>query len=213
MYEWIFWDNDGVLVDTEPLYFRATAEVLHEAGFALSRSEFIEISLNRGESAFAGAEALLGPLEGARLRRTRDERYARLLAEGVDPASGVAETLDALHGRVRMAIVTSCKRQHFELIHRRSGLLGHFDFILTREDYRQPKPHPEAYLAALARSGRAPQACLAVEDSERGVRAAVAAGLRCLALPGELTRGSDFSPADRILGGIREVVAAVLGES
>ncbi len=194
MYEWIFWDNDGVLVDTEPLYYRATAEVLHEAGFALSRSEFSEISLIRGESAFAGAEALLGPAEGERMRRDRDARYAGLLTGGVGPAAGVEATLSALHGRARMAIVTSCKREHFELIHRRSGLLGYFDFILTREDYRQPKPHPEAYLAALARSGRAPQACLAVEDSERGVRAAVAAGLCCLALPGEL-------------------VGAVLGES
>jgi HAD superfamily hydrolase (TIGR01509 family) len=213
MYEWIFWDNDGVLVDTEPLYFRATAEVLQAAGFALSRSEFIEISLNRGESAFAGAEALLGPAEGERLRRERDARYAELLAGGVDPAAGVEATLAALQGRVRMAIVTSCKRRHFELIHRRSGLLEYFDFILTREDYRQPKPHPEAYLSALARTGRAPQACLAVEDSQRGVRAAVAAGLRCLALPGELTRHSDFSSAHCVLGEVGEVVGAVLGEN
>jgi HAD superfamily hydrolase (TIGR01509 family) len=211
MIEGIFWDNDGVLVDTEALYFRATAEVMRHRGFELSRTDFIEVALRRGTSAFALAEAGLTPAEMDELRLARDARYAELLAGGIEAMPGVEQTLAALHGRVRMAVVTSSKRAHFDLIHRRTGLLCYFDFVLTREDYRQPKPHPEAYLAALARAGLSPRHCLAVEDSERGVRSAAAAGLRCLALPGELTRDSDFSAAERILTGVSEVVDAVLG--
>lgn len=207
----IFWDNDGVLVDTEALYFRATAEVLRQAGFELTRAAFIEVSLQRGTSAFALAEGKLSRQEVEGLRRKRDDRYAELLRGDTKAMDGVEETLAALHGRVRMAIVTSSRREHFDIIHRQTGLLRYFDFVLTREDYSCAKPHPEPYLTALARSGLRPEQCLAVEDSERGLLSARGAGLRCLVLPGELTRNSDFAGADRILSDIREVPAALLG--
>ncbi len=203
--EWIFWDNDGVLVDTEDLYFQASAELLSETGVKLSREQFIEISLRRGESVFDLAEGDKPYLDSLRERRNR--RYAELLAQGVAPIAGVAETLRALHGRVRMAIVTSSHRDHFDLIHQGTGLMGYFDFILTREDYRHTKPHPEPYLTAIARCAGDPARCLVVEDSQRGLKAAVAAGLRCLVIPGDLNRHSDFSTAHAILQGISEVPA------
>jgi HAD superfamily hydrolase (TIGR01509 family) len=201
--EWIFWDNDGVLVDTEDLYFQASAELLRETGVELSREQFVEISLRRGESVFDLAEGDKPYLDSLRQRRNR--RYAELLAQGVAPIAGVPETLRALHGRFRMAIVTSSHRDHFDLIHQTTGLRGYFDFILTREDYRHTKPHPEPYLTALARSTGDPARCLVVEDSQRGLEAAVAAGLRCLVIPGDLNRHSDFSTAHAILQGIAEV--------
>ena len=201
--EWIFWDNDGVLVDTEDFYFQASAELLSEAGVELSREQFIEISLRRGASVFdlaAGDKPYLDSL-----RERRNQRYAELLAQGVAPIAGVAETLRALHGRVKMAIVTSSHRDHFDLIHQGTELMGYFDFILTREDYRHTKPHPEPYLTALTRSAGDPARCLVVEDSQRGLESAVAAGLRCLVIPGQLNRQSDFSTAHAILEEITEV--------
>lgn len=201
--EWIFWDNDGVLVDTENFYFQASAELLSEAGVELSREQFVEISLRRGESVFDLAEGDKTYLDSLRERRNR--RYAELLARGVTPIAGVAETLRALHGQVKMAIVTSSHRDHFELIHQTTGLTGYFDFILTREDYRRTKPHPEPYLTALARSAGDPARCLVVEDSQRGLQAAVAAGLKCLVIPGQLNRQSNFSTAHAILEEISEV--------
>lgn len=201
--EWIFWDNDGVLVDTEDLYFQASAELLREAGVELSREQFVEISLRRGESVFDLAEGDKPYLDSLRERRNR--RYAELLAQGVVPIAGVVETLRALHGRFRMAIVTSSHRDHFDLIHQTTGLRGYFDFILTREDYRHTKPHPEPYLTALARSVGDPARCLVVEDSQRGLEAAIAAGIKCLVIPGHLNRHSDFSTAHAILDDIAEV--------
>lgn len=201
--EWIFWDNDGVLVDTEDFYFQASAELLSEAGVELSREQFVEISLRRGASVFDLAAGDKPYLDSLRERRNR--RYAELLAQGVAPIAGVAETLRALHGRVKMAIVTSSHRDHFDLIHQGTELMGYFDFILTREDYRHTKPHPEPYLTALTRSTGNPARCLVVEDSQRGLESAVAAGLRCLVIPGQLNRQSDFSTAHAILEEITEV--------
>jgi beta-phosphoglucomutase-like phosphatase (HAD superfamily) len=61
----------------------------------------------------------------------------------------------------------------------------------------------------LHKSGLRPEDCRVIEDSERGLLAACRAGLRCLVIPGKLTRTGDFSSAERVLADIREVPAAL----
>jgi HAD superfamily hydrolase (TIGR01509 family) len=200
LYDGIFWDNDGVLMATEHLYYRANAEALAAEGVELTLDEFRRISLCRGESVLG----LAGGDEG-RVRRRRDGIYTRLLGEEALVYDGVRETLERLHGRLPMAIVTSCRREHFLRMHRESGLLGYFDFVLTREDYGAAKPDPEPYLAACARAGLRPDRCLAVEDSERGVTAAARAGLAVAAIPGDLNRGGEFGAARWLLATVRDL--------
>lgn len=204
MFDAIFWDNDGVLMETEHLYYQANAEALAQAGVELDLEEFRRISLRLGESVLALAD---GIGDAGVLRRVRDDIYYRLLGEESRVYPGVRETLERLHGRLPMAIVTSCRRDNFLQMHRESGLLGYFDFVLTREDYRTSKPDPEPYLTACARAGFSPGRCLAVEDSERGVVSASRAGLAVAAIPGDLNRGGDFSPARWLLDGIHELPA------
>ncbi|MGE4343162.1 MAG: HAD family hydrolase [Geoalkalibacter sp.] len=202
----IFWDNDGILVDTEPLYFQATREVLAHHNVVLTREEFIRISLQQGQSAFDLArDQGYDPAELEQMRRQRNRRYTRLLEEGAEALPHVEETLKALYGRFRMGIVTSSLAEHFNAIHSQTGLLPYFDFTLTREQYAQTKPHPEPYLTALLRCGLSPKECIVIEDSERGLAAAVAAGLRCIAIPTELTRGGDFSQAFAVLEDVSEI--------
>lgn len=202
----IFWDNDGILVDTEPLYYRASRDILKSAGIDLSRDEFARISLQEGRSVFTLAERKgFAPEQVETLRLARNVRYAELLRQEARALDGVEEVLKSLHGRVAMAVVTGSLGEHFNIIHQRTGLLKYFDFILTREDYTHGKPHPDPYLTALARSGLAPRECLAVEDSERGLLAASRAGLRCLAVPGHLTRKGDFGTAWQVLSSVREI--------
>lgn len=210
MIKGIFWDNDGILVDTEPLYFRATRHVLARYDVELTQQQFIDISLRDGNSLFSLVEDRLTVAEVAAARQARDERYAELLQEETQVLPGVEETLASLHGKVRMAIVTSSRPGHFDLIHRRSGLLKYFEFVLARDDYRNSKPHPEPYLTALRKSGLLPKECLVIEDSERGLLAAHRAGLRCFVVPGKMTRYGDFSAAERILAHISEVPAVLL---
>jgi HAD superfamily hydrolase (TIGR01509 family) len=205
MFKAIFWDNDGVLMETEHLYYRANAEALARCGVELTLGMFREVSLGRGESVLA-----MGGAAEERLRPWRDSRYQELLGSEAEVIPGVHDTLAGLHGRFPMAIVTSCRRVHFEQMHRRSGLTRFFDFILTREDYRNTKPDPEPYLAACSRAGLRPEECLAVEDSPRGVVSAARAGLAVAAIPGELNRGGDFSPARWLLEDVRQVAGLLL---
>ena len=192
----VFWDNDGVLVDTERLYFDATRQVLASANIPLTRDEYVELFLRQGRGAWHLAEQRgIDVEEIDRLRRERDALYGRLLGEGSHAIDGVEEVLATLHGRVVMGIVTSSRRDHFDLIHQSSGLLRYFDFALTAGDYLQTKPQPDPYLAAIARSGFDADECFAVEDSERGLQSALAAGVRCIIVPTTLTRECAFAGA------------------
>jgi HAD superfamily hydrolase (TIGR01509 family) len=171
----ILWDNDGVLVDTERVFFEANRRVLATLGVEASWADFEEINLRRGESLLS-----LSGLDGDDLRALyarRDALYSELLSTEEIAIAGMGELLGRLAPRFRMGIVTSSRRAHFKIIHARSGLMRHFEFHVVREDYSLGKPHPDGYLAGIHRAGLPPDRCLAVEDSPRGVASARAAGL------------------------------------
>ena len=204
----ILWDNDGVLVDTEGLYFQAGHEILATQGVELTHRDFAEQSLKKGLSVFDFLPDQNTELI-EQLRLERNARYSALLAEGVQIVDGVVETLETFQGRVQMGIVTGSRRDHFDIVHAKTDLLPFFDFVLAREDYEEAKPHPDAYLTAMRLHGLQPDDCVVVEDSERGCVAAAAAGLRVLAVPNALSKYGDFSSAYKILNSVRDVVEEI----
>lgn len=207
----VLWDNDGVLVDTEGLYFRATQAVLKTVGIDLAPEQFKDISLRRGESTFRLAvEQGIASERIARLRAERDRIYAESLGAQPCLMDGVEGVLHSLHGKVRMGVVTSSRRDHFNIAHAKGGLPRYFDFNLTREDYEHTKPNPEPYLTAMKRHCLVPEQCIVVEDSERGLASARAAGLECLIVLSEWTQDSDFSQACKVLRSISDVPEEVL---
>jgi HAD superfamily hydrolase (TIGR01509 family) len=206
----IFWDNDGVLVETEHLYFQSTQDVLASVGISLTEEQYIELFLVQGKGAWHFAEeAGIAPGEIDRLRNLRNALYSERLAQAPRVFAGIAEVLGALRGKYVMGVVTSSRKDHFDLIHRSTGLLKYFDFVLTAGDYGRAKPDPEPYLLAVERSGISREACVAIEDSERGLESAKAAGISCIVVPTALTRGGTFAGAHRILGSISEILTVL----
>ncbi len=207
----VLWDNDGVLVDTEGLYFRATQTVLSTVGIHLTPEQFIDISLREGQSTFKlaaeqgiAAEKIIG------LRAERDRIYAGYLQTEPCLIEGVEDALRSLHGRVRMGVVTSTRRQHFEITHARTGLTKYLDFVVALEDYGHTKPNPDPYLTAISRYDLQRDHCIVVEDSERGLAAARAAGLGCLIVRTAWSKDGDFSAACRVVDNLAEVAEEVL---
>lgn len=198
--EGILWDNDGVLVDTERLFYQSNRELFLPFGIDLSELDFFNWYLADNCGAWHLLEHLgMSGERIAELREGRNRRYAELLLDAaVAPMDGVAELLSALSPRLAMGVVTSSMGSHFELIHSRLDLLRHFRFVLTAEHYANSKPSPEPYLLGLQKLGLAPGQCVVVEDSPRGLQAATAAGLRCIVLRNALTRHYDFPGAWRI---------------
>ena len=201
----ILWDNDGVLVDTERFYFEASRAALGRLGVGFDESTYVDLCLRHGASCFEVARragVTEAVIESA--RAARDAHYTELIAE-VELIPGVRETLESLHGRVPMAVVTSSQPHHFDLQHARSGTRRFFEFVLTGADYARFKPDPEPYLLAAERIGVAPADCLVVEDSERGLLAATRAGMRCAVIPRWLSAEGDFAGAWRVLPEVARV--------
>ena len=208
---YILWDNDGVLVDTEYWYFTATRRALAELGFTLEKDAYLE-RMARGESSWDLAIAAgVDPELAARQRRQRDHYYQEYLRCEDIGVPGVAAVLETLAGTHAMAIVTTSRRADFELIHRHRDIVGYMDFVLAREDYTSSKPDPEPYLAGLARFGARAEDCLVVEDSQRGLQAALAAGIDCAIVHNAFTANHDFTGARYRLNSIEELPAALAG--
>lgn len=203
----IFWDSDGTLVDTEEPYFKVTQEVMKEVGIDLTRDWYVNEQLKKGTSAFDLARDL-GQSDASiqALRKKKDELYLESLKTGVRVMEGVFRTLEALHGKIPMGIVTTSRKVNFDQIMASTGLAKYFDFFILREDVVHEKPDPEPYLKAWEKSGFAKEECLVIEDTERGVTSAKAAGLACFAIPNALSKDNDFSKADRILKNLEEIL-------
>lgn len=192
---YILWDHDGVLVDTEPLYYEATRGALASLGLDLSLDDYLA---DMGEGISSWARAIREGIDQGVVETTRawrNHRYQELLVEGEIEIPGVEDTLSILSTDYSMAIVTTARRVDFDLIHRHRGIVRFMEFVLTNEDYERSKPAPDPYLTALERFKATAEEAVVVEDSQRGLRSAIAAGIDCVVVDNVFVRGHDFSGA------------------
>lgn len=194
--EAILFDNDGVLVDTETLFFETTRRAFMRLNLDLDRGTWGRRYLTQGNSSREIALSL-----GADANRVteiielRNHQYWRLLQNPPPLRPQVRETLTALHGRFKLAIVTGCGREQLDLVHNGNKLLEMFDLIVTSDNCSCGKPHPEPYLTALRALGLDAPRCIAVEDSPRGLGSAKSARVNCVVVPTELTVMLEFPGA------------------
>lgn len=202
----ILWDNDGVLVDTEQLFYEANRDMFRPLGLELTAQHFFDWYLADNRGVWHLLQPQLSAERQEALRSVRNRTYAaRLAAEHIPAIDGVASVLAALAPRLRMGVVTSSNADHFEIIHQRLDLRRHFEFVLTHECYTHSKPSPEPYLLGLQRMGVSAAEALVIEDSPRGLQAATAAGIRCIILRNALTRHHDFPGAWRVVDTMAQV--------
>ncbi|MFD6178696.1 MULTISPECIES: HAD family hydrolase [unclassified Isoptericola] len=209
MKKFILFDHDGVLVDTEPWYYRAGERALADVGFTQDRDRYLR-DMAAGNATWAQARA--AGVDEATIDRAREARnayYQEYVRTEPIEIDGVAEVLDELSRHVRMAVVTTARRADFDLIHEHRDLLRHMEFVLVREDYTRAKPHPEPYLTGLARFGATREETLVVEDSARGLRSAVAAGIDCAVVHHDFTQAQDFTGASHRIATLAELTDLV----
>lgn len=203
----VLWDNDGVLVNTEQLFYESNRDLLLPYGIDLTPKQFFDWFLDNNYGAW---HLLLGQGHDItlvdRLRLERKRLFGERLRQARQLAMpGMGNLLESLRPHVGMGVVTSAYREHFELSHAQSGLRQQFDFVLTRESYAASKPAPDGYLLGLQRLGLAAEECVAVEDAPRGLRAANAAGLECIILRNHMNRHHAFDGAFCVVESVAEL--------
>lgn len=201
--KFILWDNDGVLVETEPLYFESGKIILAELGLHLSWQDYMPIMIS-GNSIFDLVPNLT-PTKRESLRNKRNQIYQDLILSRNIEIPGVWGTLEILAKEYRMGIVTSSKREDFDLIHRNRPTLQYMEFVIAAEDVSNHKPHPEPYLLGLQKLGAHAEETVVIEDSQRGLASARAAGIGCIVLKNQFTATQDFSGCLTVLPSITEL--------
>ena len=211
MKKYILFDHDGVLVDTEFWYFKAGERALADIGFTLDRDQYVR-DMTQGLATWA--QAIAAGIDEQTISRQREARnvyYQEYLRTEDIEIEGVLETLDVLAGEYRMGIITTSKPSDFALIHEGRSILEHMEFYLTREDYERAKPHPEPYLKGLKRFGATAAETVVIEDSARGLKSAVAAGIDCIVVANEFTAAHDLSEPTARVATFRELPSAIEG--
>ena len=211
----VCFDLDGTLVDSERLHWQAYSAVLRDYGAEIGLDEYGRRFIASGRGAEWACEHFRLPMDAAQLRSRKAAIYRKLIASGVPEMPGALACLKRLYGLWPLAVVTNSTRDEADVLLGPLGVTSLFDALVTREKYAEPKPAPDAYIAAAAILRAAPASCVAVEDTPRGVQAAHAAGLRAIAVPGEIMADQEFPGASRrveTLDGLTPELLRALGE-
>ncbi|MEU3512111.1 HAD family hydrolase [Streptomyces longwoodensis] len=180
-YDLVIFDNDGVLVDSEPLSNRHLAAYLTELGHPTTYEDSIRDYMG---SAMHRIHDLVLERTGQRLPADFDDVFhARVFAafeRELKPVAGVVGVLERLRAEgVPYCVASSGSHERIRVGHRVTGLDRWFDEgrIFSSQDVGRGKPAPDLFLHAAREMGVAPERCIVVEDSPLGVQAAVAAGM------------------------------------
>jgi HAD superfamily hydrolase (TIGR01509 family) len=189
----VLFDLDGVLADTERLQWNAYRVALLEYGVDVGLEEYRREWIRSGFGPEYACRQYRLPIAPDELRARKAPHYQALLQTRVAPMPGAVEALRRLRDTHRLALATNTGRDDTAFILERLGIATLLHAAVVREDYAEPKPAPDAYLAAARLLGLPPAECVVIEDTERGTRAGLAAGMRVIAAPSDLTFDNDFT--------------------
>lgn len=192
----VIFDCDGVIVDSEPHHLKAFKEVLAEEGITLTTEDYYSKYLAMDDKGCF--ETILRannrPVDNKILKKLiiqKMEIYRRLSQQELILYPGVVDLVKKLAGQYRLAIASGAFRGEVKFALDKGGMRDAFPVLVTAQDVRNGKPHPEAFQTALAQINQRdpvpsppirPDECLVIEDSLHGIEGAKGAGMKCLAV-------------------------------
>lgn len=204
----VLFDMDGLLVDTEPLWFDVEREVMAKLGGEWTQAD--QIAVLGSPSAMAARYMIQRSrtdTDPAEVVRWLDDGIVRRVREQVIILPGAIALLEDLHAAgVPCGLVSASVRPMVDAVLARVGA-AHFAVTISGDDVSRNKPDPEPYLKAIAALGADPSRCVVLEDSPNGVAAGLAAGCQVVAVPHAAT----IQPAEKLR--VVESLAQVSAES
>lgn len=186
----IIFDMDGVLIDSEPFIREAAVRMFAERGLTVQPEDFLPFT-GAGEDRFIGgvAETYNFKLDPEKDKARTYEIYGQIVKGLLHPLPGVHEFIDKARSRgLRLAVASAADRVKVEINLREMGISHDtFDAVVTGSDVTHKKPDPEIFLAAAKQMGVEPDYCLVCEDAVNGIKAARAAGMKCLGITTSFT--------------------------
>jgi HAD superfamily hydrolase (TIGR01509 family) len=185
--ELVIFDCDGVLVDSERIAVKVDRAILASVGIEMTEGEIVDRFVGRSAAViYAAMEEALGRQVSASERAHFDRLYRDAFAAELTPVDGVRTALDAIS--LPVCVASSSDPDNLRQKLALTGLSSYFDgHVFSAAQVTRGKPAPDLFLFAAARMGTPPERCVVIEDSQYGVQAGLAAGMRVLAYAGGLT--------------------------
>jgi HAD superfamily hydrolase (TIGR01509 family) len=199
MFEALIFDMDGLMVDSERLYWHVEREIARQYGKKVPEQVLWKM-MGRGpdEGMRIFVQELGLPITSERAREMRDEVMREKYRNESRPMPGLIHILQTFYGRLKMAVCTGAQREFMEIVVDRLKIRDRFAVLQASDEIARGKPDPEIYLSACEKLGLPPRRCCVLEDSSNGCLAAKRAGCNTIAVPSEYSKGQDFSMADFI---------------
>jgi len=186
MFKAVIFDWDGTLADTKKAVVGSFRRVLVEVGCVVD-GEFIERRIGIGTRKILEEVLKEGNITfDDRMLEELTRKKVKIqteLSEAVNLFEGATDLLDALYGRIKMALATMSDREVIDKLLLEKRVEKYFDVVVTADEVSKPKPDPEVFLVSATKLNLSPEDCVTVEDSPFGVKAAKAARMKCIAVP------------------------------
>ncbi len=203
------WDMDGTLVDTAEQHFAAWVVTCAALGRGFTRDEFHATFGRRNPEILPTLfPDRFSPLELQKIGDDKERLYREAARAGIDLLPGAGQLMSALHAAGwKQGVGSSAPRANLEMILETTKIDRYLAAVVAAEDTTRGKPDPEVFRVAAMRLGVEPSRCVVFEDAPAGVRAARAAGMRCVAV-----RFAAHHPEDELRACGADVVVASLAD-
>ncbi len=204
----IIFDWDGLLANTEDLWTRADMDWLSSRGIKYNdelKSELTGRGQKESAEIFRQTFSLASSNEEIiRQRFASIKKIYSAITENI-LMPGALETIRQAKARdLKIAIASGSAQDILDAIVKHQGVNRYFDCIISSDKVAHGKPAPDVYLYVASLLGIRTRECAVLEDAENGVKAAKAAGMKCIAVPNKHTAKQDFSMADEVISSLKE---------
>lgn len=193
----IIFDMDGLMIDSEKLYFETEIQLAKKFGREVSQSTLREMMGRKPIESMQIFKQNTGiELSAHQLLQMRDEIMLDKLSKQLEPMKGLYEIIGKFYRRYPLAVATGAPAKFLSVVLEKLDLKQKFDVLVSSDEISKGKPHPETYLRTCEKLSLPPPQCIVLEDSTNGAMAAKSAGCYVIAVPCTYSKGQDFSFCD-----------------
>ncbi|SHK54066.1 haloacid dehalogenase superfamily, subfamily IA, variant 3 with third motif having DD or ED/haloacid dehalogenase superfamily, subfamily IA, variant 1 with third motif having Dx(3-4)D or Dx(3-4)E [Selenomonas ruminantium] len=205
----VIFDMDGVIIDSEPIHSRVKMDTFAHFDLPFDEADLVHYMGRTSRVIFGDTLQKYGRTDvtAADMAAYKHDHYLEVLESGeIEPVPGCVEFIKKLHEKgFPIALATSSNVRAMNAVLDSFGIRKYFTSILSGGELPESKPHPAIYLISAQRLGVKPEACMVVEDTTNGIRAAKAAGMYCVAYRNPNSGEQDLSQADEIVNSFSEI--------
>ncbi|MBN2070556.1 MAG: HAD family phosphatase [Candidatus Krumholzibacteriota bacterium] len=208
----VIFDFDNVIADSEPAHYRAYSAVFESNGHFIDIDEYWTEWTSRGGGAEGEISRYDLDLDPDEIRREKDPVFSEYCESGMIPV--FPEALKIIGSFARsgyiLAIASGSYESNINTILSLNGIDHLFSSVTGKDNVARTKPDPEVYVKAIEALGLSPRECFAIEDAEKGVISAHAAGIKVITVETAVTKGIYPGKPDLALSGLEELYSLMI---